>query len=279
MFGRIVLMRNKMIGVFDSGFGGLEILHEVVRELPEYDYIYLGDTARVPYGSRSQEIVYGFTEQAVDFLFKKGCQLIIFACNTASGQALRRIQQEYLTKHYPQRRVLGVLIPTSEAAVDQTKNKRIGVIATEGTVFSGAFERELKKLDSKVRVFQKACPLLVPIVEEGEQESKITDLAIRNYLQPLLKRNIDTLILGCTHYGILKGKIKKVVGPNVKVIVEGKIVAEKLKDYLQRHPEIEQKLGKNSKIRFLTTDLSEKFKILGSQFFGKPIKPEKVKLE
>lgn len=268
-----------MIGVFDSGFGGLEILHEVVRELPEYDYIYLGDTARVPYGSRSQEIVYGFTKQAVDFLFKKGCQLIVFACNTASGQALRRIQQEYLTKHYPQRRVLGVLIPASEAAVDQTKNRRIGVIATEGTVFSGAFERELKKLDSKVRVFQKACPLLVPIVEEGEQESKITDLAIRNYLQPLLKRNIDTLILGCTHYGILKGKIKKVVGPNVKVIVEGKIVAEKLKDYLQRHPEIEQKLGKNSKIRFLTTDLSEKFKILGSQFFGKPIKPEKVKLE
>ena len=267
------------IGVFDSGFGGLEILREIVKELPEYDYIYLGDTARAPYGSRSQEVIYRFTKQAVDFLFKHNSPLVVLACNTASSEALRRIQREYLPKHYPNRRVLGVVIPAAEAAVEATQNNRIGVIATESTVASGAFERELKKLSPGLQVFQNACPLLVPIIEAGEYNSGVADILIKNYLKSLIKEHIDTLILGCTHYGLLEAKIRKITDGKVNIISEGKIVAEKLKDYLMRHPEIESKLGKNSKIKFLTTDLTNKFKTLGSQFFGRQIKPEKVNLE
>ena len=270
-------LKRSPIGVFDSGFGGLEILREIARELPQYDYIYLGDTARAPYGNRSQEVVYGFTEQAVDFLFKRNCQLIILACNTASSKALRRIQRG-LPKHYPDRRVLGVIIPAAEVAVEVTKNNRVGVIATEGTVNSGAFVRELVKLNPNIEVFQKACPLLVPIVEYGEKDPQVVNLVIRNYLEPLLDKSIDTLILGCTHYGLLEEQIKKVAGKEISLISGGKVVAEKLKDYLNRHPEIESILKKDSKIRFLTTDLTGKFELLGSQFFGQPIKPSKIKL-
>lgn len=267
---------NGPIGVFDSGFGGLEILSEIVKELPEFDYIYLGDTARTPYGTRSQEIVYTFTKQAVDSLFKENCQLIILACNTASSRALRKIQKEYLPKYYPERRVLGVLIPASEEAIKKTKNKKIGVLATEGTVSSKAFVRELKKIDREIKVFQNAASLLVPIVESGEQNSEITDLALRNYLSPLIKKGIDTLILGCTHYGILQKKIKQVIDRNIILIVEGKVVAKKLKDYLKRHPEIEKRLTRGKRTIFLTSDLSEKFKKLGSLFFGEKIQPKKI---
>lgn len=264
------------LGVFDSGFGGLDILREIVKQLPEYDYIYLGDTARTPYGSRSQETVYKFTKQGVDFLFNRDCQIVILACNTASSEALRRIQQEYLPRHFPQRRVLGVIIPAVEQALETTSNHRVGVMATEGTVASGAFERELRKLNPKIAVFQKACPLLVPIVESGEQDSEIVELALKNYLTPLIKKDIDTLILGCTHYGLLVGKIKKITGEKIHIISEGPVLAGKLKDYLRRHLEIESTLNKNSEMRFLTTDLGQKFRILGSQFFGKEIEPEKV---
>ncbi len=267
------------IGIFDSGFGGLDILREIVRVLSEYDYIYLGDTARAPYGSRSQELIYKFTEQAVNFLFKQSCGLIVLACNTASSEALRRIQQEYLPNHYPKRKVLGVIIPTAETAVKLTKNNRIGVIATEGTVASGVFERELKKLNPAITVFQKSCPLLVPIVETGQYNSEIAKNVIKNYLNPLIKQGIDTLILGCTHYGLLKDKIRAVAGKNINLISEGRIVADKLKDYLARHTEIENKLHKSSRIKFLTTDLTDKFQILGSRFFSKPINPEKVIIE
>lgn len=276
---KFVLMRNKLIGVFDSGFGGLEILREIVKTLPEYDYLYLGDTARTPYGTRSQEIIYKFTKQAVDFLFKRRCQLIILACNTASSEALRRIQQDYLPKHYPTRKVLGVIIPACEKTITETGNNRVGVLGTEGTIASGAFKRELKKLNSKVKVFQKACPLLVPIVEEGEQDPRIVTLVIKKYLTPLLKKNIDSLILGCTHYGILEDKIKEITGLKIKIIAEGKVVAEKFKNYLKRHPELEEKLSKNCQVKFLTTDETAKFKILGSKFFGKTIRPYKVNLE
>ncbi len=269
---------NMFIGVFDSGFGGLNILWGIVKKMPEYDYIYLGDTARAPYGTRSQESVYEFTRQAVDFLFKNNCELIILACNTASSEALRKIQQEYLSKYYPNKRVLGVLIPAVEEAVGKTKNKKVGVIATEGTVNSKAFIREINKIDPKIKVFQKACPLLVPLVEVGEQDSKIADSALENYLKPLIKNKIDILILGCTHYGILEKKIRKIVGPKINIISEAKIVAEKLKDYLERHEEIENKIGKNKKIIFYTTDLTDKFKKLGSKFFGKSIKAEKINL-
>ncbi len=273
------LMRNFSIGIFDSGFGGLHIMREIVKELPEYSYIYLGDTARTPYGTRSQETVYNFTKQAVEFLLGQKCWLIVLACNTISSEALRKIQKEYLTSHYPKRRVLGVLIPAAELAVGETDNNRVGVIATEGSVGSGAFEREVKKLDPKIRVFQKSCPLLMPIVEAGEQNSEIVEIVLKKYLAPLVKKNIDTLILGCTHYGLLEGKIKNVLGSKIKVIGEGKIVAKKLKDYLLKHPEIERNLNKNSRRTFFTTDLTDRFRLLGSKFFGRPIVPEKIKLE
>lgn len=270
--------RKNFIGVFDSGFGGLDILREIVKKLPDYNYIYLGDTARAPYGARSQETVYKFTEQAVDFLFKKGCWLIILACNTASAEALRGIQQNYLPRNYPDRRVLGVIIPVSEEAGIKTINNKIGVIATNGTVESNAFKRELKKINPKTLVFQQAAPLLVPLVEAGEHNSEAADLILKNYLRPLIKNKIDTLVLGCTHYGLLKEKIKKIVGKNVSVITEGKIVAGKLKDYLERHPEIEEKIGRKSKTIFYTTDLTDIFSILGSKFFGRKIRPKKIQL-
>ncbi|MFC1790375.1 glutamate racemase, partial [Patescibacteria group bacterium] len=201
--------RISLVGVFDSGFGGLEIFREIVKKLPDYDYLYLADTARAPYGTRSQEVIYNFTLQAVDFLFKQGCPLVILACNTASSKALRKIQQEYLPQKYPERRVLGVLIPACEEAVEKTSNNKVGVLATEGTVSSKAFVKELKKIKPEVEVSQQAAPLLVSIVESGEHEGEIADLALKNYLEPLLGKEIDTLILGCTHYGILRDKIKK----------------------------------------------------------------------
>jgi len=270
--------RNGLIGVFDSGFGGLDILRCIVKKLPQYHYIYLGDTQRSPYGARTQEAIYKFTEQAVNFLFNKGCELIILACNTASAEALRRIQQEHLPKFFPEKKVLGVIIPAVEAAIEQTKNNRLGVIATEGTVNSGAFAREILKRLPKAHVFQAACPLLVPIVEAGEKDAKIIQPILRKYLKPLLDKKIDTLILGCTHYGFLKREIKENIGKGVATVAEGPIVAEKLADYLKRHQEIEQKLSRAAGVDFFTTDLTDKFKQLGGQFFGRSIKPIKVEL-
>jgi len=269
---------NKFIGVFDSGFGGLNILRGIIKELPEYNYIYLGDTARAPYGSRSEEIIYEFTKQAVDFLFEKNCEIIIIACNTASCDALKKLQREYLPKKYPPKKILGVLIPASEEAVKKTKNQKIGIIATESTVSSGAFSRELLKLKPKVEIFQKACPLLVSFVESGEYNSKASKWIIENYLEYFKNKKIDTLILGCTHYGILENIIRKAIGKNVKIISEARIVPKKIKNYLERHKEIELKLGKNKIRKFYSTDLTDKFKILGGKFFGKPIKVERAKL-
>lgn len=276
----INMAKNKSapIGVFDSGFGGLEILKRITSQLPTYDYLYLGDTARTPYGSRSPEVIYQFTQQAVDFLFKQGCPLVIIACNTSSAEALPKIQQIYLKKKYPRRRVLGVIIPAAEAASEKTSTGRIGVIGTEGTVRSNAFVREIIKLSLKTKVFQQACPLLVPLVEAGEEHSAIAELVLRKYLRPLLKHNIDTLILGCTHYGLLETAIKRAVGSKVKVIAEGRVVADKLAAYLVRHPEINEQLSRGAQRRFLTTDLTARFEKLGSRFFGRKIKPEKVVL-
>jgi glutamate racemase len=180
------MKRNKSIGIFDSGFGGLDIMKGIVRALPEYDFIYLGDTARVPYGTRSKEIVYEFTRQAVDFLFAKNCELIIFACNTASSDALRLIQQKHIPQNYTGKKVLGVLIPAAEDACDKTRNNKIGVIATASTVASGSFPGELSKINPKIKVYQQACPLLVPIVEAGEQNNGITDVVLKKYLKLLV---------------------------------------------------------------------------------------------
>ncbi|MBI5077187.1 glutamate racemase [Candidatus Falkowbacteria bacterium] len=271
--------KRKFIGVFDSGFGGINILRGIVKELPAYDYLYLGDTARAPYGTRSPEVVYEFTKQAVDFMFANNCELIIFACNTASSDALRKIQQEYLPKYYPNKKVLGVLIPAAEEAIIKTKNKKIGVIATEGTVCSGAFARELMKINPKIKVFQNPCPLLVPIVEAGEQNSKATKIILENYLKPIKNRGADTLILGCTHYGILENQIRKIIGSGMAIISEAKVVPKKLKDYLKRHAAIEKKISKNRIVRFFSTDLTDKFILLGSKFFGRKIKAQKISLK
>ena len=227
-----------MIGVFDSGFGGLVVLREFLRLLPEYDYLYLGDNARIPYGTRCDRVVIRFTEQAVDYLFRQGCRLIVLACHTASARALRRIQQVFLPERYPGHRVLGVLIPTVEEAMARTRLKRIGVIATEGTVTSQSFELELKKLDPEVEVIQQACPLLVPIIESGEQDWEGTTLILRRYLAPFQGR-VDTLILGCTHYSILKEPIRAILGNGHDLICSGQVTAAKLVDYLRRHPETE----------------------------------------
>ena len=191
-----------MIGFFDSGFGGLHVLRGITARLPEYDYIYLGDSARAPYGPRSSDEVYSFTKQGVEFLFAHGAEIVVLACNTASSEALRKIQQGY-QKEGSNKKVLGVLIPFAEAAAAHTKNKRVGVMATEGTVRSNAFPREITKVDSAIQVFQQSCPMLVPLVEAGQQDSEQADELIRTYVTPLLEKNIDTLVLGCTHYGMM----------------------------------------------------------------------------
>lgn len=271
-------IRTQSIGVFDSGFGGLSILRGIVKALPEYDVVYLGDTARVPYGTRSSEVVYEFTRQAVEFLLTKNCGLVILACNTASSDALRKIQREYLPKQFPDRNVLGVLIPAVEEAVWKTRNGNIGILATPGTVRSGAFVREIAKINPKARVFQSACPLLVPIVEAGEVSSPATEYFLKKYLKPLLAKKIDTLILGCTHYGLLEPKVRGIVGSGVHILSESRIIGGKLRDYLERHPERERTLGKRGARTFYSTDLTEHFQTLGKQFFGEEILVEKVDL-
>ncbi|MBI3573515.1 glutamate racemase [Candidatus Kaiserbacteria bacterium] len=272
-------VRRGSIGIFDSGFGGLTILKEIVKELPEYDYIYFGDTARTPYGNRPMKSVYEFTKQAVDFLFAEGCELIVLACNTASATALRKIQQEYLPARYPKRkRVLGVIVPALEESIIKTKNNRVGLIATRGTVNSGTFKRELKMRDPKIRLFSQSAPLLVPLVESGKYASKAAKRILARYLKPLFAKKIDTLILGCTHYGILEPEIRKLAGKNVHILSEGKIVARKLVEYLARHLEIDSTLSKRSKRVFYTTDRTERFQKLGSVFFGQRISALKTKL-
>jgi len=255
------------IGVFDSGLGGLTILRELLKCLPEYDYIYLGDNARVPYGGRSPEIVYEFTKKAIDFLFKKNCQLIILACNTATATSLRKIQQEYLVKNYPNRRVLGVIKPAIEA-LQQLKFHRVGIIGTYTTVQSKAFVKEAKKELVKKQVFQKACPLLVPIIEEGEIGWKGLDLILKKYLRFLKEKKIDSLILACTHYGLIKKNIQKIVGSRVKIICEAEETAVKLKKYFYKHPEIEKKLSKEFRRDLYITDLNKRYQKMADWFLG-----------
>ena len=269
---------TQSIGVFDSGFGGLSILRGIVKELPAYDFVYLGDTARVPYGTRSSDVVYEFTRQSVEFLLKKECGLVILACNTASSDALRRIQREYLPRYFPDRSVLGVLIPAAEEAAAKSCNKRIGVLATTGTVRSGAFVREVSKLDPEAKVFQSACPLLVPLVEAGEENSPAAEYFLKQYLKPLLAEDIDTLILGCTHYGFLEQAIREIVGSGVHIVSESRIIGGKLREYLDRHPERAQMLGTRGMRTFYSTDLTEHFSMLGKRFFEEEIAVEKVDL-
>jgi len=268
--------KDMKIGIFDSGLGGLFVTKTLVKKLPQYDYVYLGDTQRVPYGNRSHEIVYQFLEEAVDYLFKHGCGLIIVACNTASAEALRRIQQEYLPAHYPKRKVLGIIIPTAEAALKDPKIKRVGVLATQGTVSSGAYTRELKKIYPDVTAVQQSAPLLVPLIENNAVE--FADPILRAYLRPLLKKNINVLILGCTHYPILKQHIQKICGKGVKIISSDAIISGKLANYLQRHPEIEKGLSKNKRREFFVTDITDAMKTLSKKWFGQDIRFKRVSL-
>ena len=259
------------IGVFDSGLGGLILLKAIVKKLPRYDYIYLGDTGRVPYGNRSQGTIYEFTRQAVDFLFKRNCRLIIVACNTASAVALRRIQREYLPKHYPDRRVLGVIIPTAEVT---TGLSPVGVLATESTVSSNAFARELKKLNPKLAIFQEPAPLLVPLVEHNS--TKLAAPILKSYLSPLLKRKVRGIVLGCTHYPLLKSQIRK-MAKGVKIISQDEVIPTKLADYLKRHPETEGKLTKHRGRELYVTDFTENISQKARKWFGSTkLRPTKL---
>ncbi|MFA6080779.1 MAG: glutamate racemase [Patescibacteria group bacterium] len=255
------------IGVFDSGLGGLTILKALLKELPQYNYVYLGDNARVPYGNRSPETIYQFTKEAVEFLFKKNCQLIIIACNTSTATSLHKIQQEYLLKFFPDKKVLGVIKPVVEE-IKERGDRTIGVIGTKATINSEAFVREIKKVLPNTKVFQQACPLLVPYIEDSGRNKKILTLILEEYLKELKEKNIDSLLLACTHYEIIKEEIKNIVGTKVKVISEGKIVAKKLKNYLLRHPEIENKLEKKSQVSYFFTDENQDNKKLINLFLN-----------
>lgn len=260
-----------MIGVFDSGFGGLTILKAFFDALPEYDYVYLGDNARTPYGNKSLKVVYEYTQQAVKYLFQQGAQLIILACNTASAKALRRIQQDWLPEHYPDRRVLGVVIPLAEAAVEVTRYGHIGVIGTQATIESDVFDQELHKLNPDLMIYGRACPLLVPLVEEGWIGKPETNMILKKYLRPLKTKRVDTLILGCTHYPFLKNDIIRIMGKNCHVLDAPGIVAEKLAAYLKRHPEIEQRLTQKKARAFFTSDDPKRFQAFGGRFLGRRI--------
>ena len=263
------------IGVFDSGYGGLTILHGIRQLLPEYDYLYLGDNARAPYGSRSFDVVYQFTRQAVMKLFESGCQLVILGCNTASAKALRSIQQNDLPRLDPNRRVLGVIRPTAEIIGKLTHSQHVGLLATEGTVKSHSYNMEIQKLWPDVKVTGVACPLWVPIIENKEADfvKKRIDHIMR------LDPEIDTVILGCTHYPILMSKILKHVPRGVKIVPQGEYVAESLQDYLHRHPDMERRCTKHGTVKYLTTENPEKFKESARIFLNDEISVEHVDLE
>ena len=268
------MINGMKIGVFDSGLGGLILTDSFIKILPQYDFIYLGDTARVPYGNRSQALIYEFSVQAIDFLFKQDCGLIIVACNTASAEALHKLQTEYLPKYYPKRKILGVLIPAAEAAVAASQNNRIGLIGTLATVKSSAFDREIHKLRPAVQIFQQVTPLLVPLVESGELEW--ADMILAKYLKPLIESQVDTLILGCTHYPALKTNIRQLVGDNVAVISQDEVVAGKLRQYLERHAEIDRLLAKDNDHKFFATDVTMAMKGLANKLFSSPISLTKI---
>jgi len=268
-----------MIAVFDSGYGGLTVLKPLLELLPEYDYLYLGDNARAPYGNRSQETIKRFCEEAVEFLFSRGVVLIIFACNTASSFALRAVQKKYLEVEGNNRKILGVIIPKAEEVVRTTHNKRVGLVGTRATIKSHAYEKELKKLDPEIKLYSKACPLIVPFVEENWHHKPEAISILKKYLKPLKSCNIDTLLLGCTHYPFMIKEFKKVMGKSVKILTSGEVTAKSLKKYLQAHPEIEEKITRNKTRKFLTTGNPQEFKDFTEKNLGLKIKtPEYIQL-
>lgn len=268
------------IGVFDSGYGGLTILAEIQAHLPQYDFLYLGDNARAPYGPRSFDVVYEFTLEAVKYLFSQGCELVILACNTASAKALRNIQQKDLPGLAPEKRVLGVIRPSAEIVEEMTRNGHVGILATEGTVKSMSYEIEIRKFSPDITVVQHACPMWVPLIENNRHESEAGKLFIREDVETLLAKDplIDTIVLGCTHYPILKSYLESIVPPAVKIVSQGPIIAEKLADYLLRHPELEQRCSKNGELQFLTTENSLDFDRKASLFMDRDVKSTHIRL-
>ena len=269
------------IGVFDSGYGGLTILHGIRQLLPQYDYIYLGDNARAPYGSRSFDVVYQFTRQAVLKLFDMGCQLVILGCNTASAKALRTIQQNDLPQIDARRRVLGVIRPTAEIIGELTNTRHVGLLATEGTVKSNSYTMEIQKLWPDVAVTGVACPLWVPIIENNEADGPGADYFVRKRIDHILQQDpeIDTLILGCTHYPILMPKILKYVPHGIRIVSQGEYVAESLKNYLSRHTDMDQLCTKGGTVRYCTTENALKFKESARIFLHDDIEVEHLDLE
>ena len=268
------------IGIFDSGYGGLTILHGIRQLLPEYDYLYLGDNARAPYGPRSFDVVYEFTRQAVVKLFEMGCHLVILGCNTASAKALRTIQQIDLPKIDPERRVLGVIRPTAEVIGSLTKTRHVGVLATEGTIKSESYNLEIRKLYPDIQVSGVACPFWVPLVEYNEADSPGADYFVKKRIDQIMRLDaeIDTLILGCTHYPLLMPKILKYLPAGVRVVPQGEYVAESLKAYLERHPQMEQHCARGGTVSYLTTENPEKFKEQAQIFLHEPVEVENISL-
>ena len=269
------------IGIFDSGYGGLTILQGIRQLLPQYDYIYLGDNARAPYGSRSFDVVYQFTRQAVVKLFEMGCHLVILGCNTASAKALRTIQQHDLPHIDPARRVLGVIRPTAEIVGNLTQTRHVGILATEGTIRSHSYDLEIRKLSPDITVTGVACPLWVPIIENNEAGTPGADYFVEKRIRHILSEDpaIDTLILGCTHYPILLPTIRKYVPSSVKVVAQGEYVAQSLRDYLRRHPDMDARCTQHATVRYFTTERADKFKENARIFLRNDVQVSHVSLE
>lgn len=273
-------LRYKMgpIGIFDSGYGGLTVFREIVARLPEYDYVYLGDNARVPYGTRSFETVYAYTKECVEKLFAMNCHLVVLACNTASAKALRTIQQHDLPLYADLRKVLGVIRPTTEVISDYTRTRQIGILATRGTVKSGSYPIEIQKFFPDIRVYQHACPLWVPLVENNELDSAGAAYFVEKDIKQLLQQSpdIDTVILACTHYPLLLPLIKRFMPPHIRVLAQGQLVANSLADYLKRHGEIERLCTKGGDVQFFTTDNAADFEEKTTRFYGQPVKASEL---
>jgi glutamate racemase len=268
------VLNNKPIGIFDSGYGGLTVFRSILNQLPQYDYIYLGDTARAPYGNRSFSAIHEYTWECVQKLFEMGCPLIILACNTASAKALRTIQQQDLKNEDPAKRVLGVIRPTAEVIGNYSKTNQIGVLGTKGTVQSGSYLIEIEHFFPELKVYQQACPLWVPLIENGEHDNPGADYFIKEYTAKIMAQSpdIDTLLLACTHYPLIQDKINSFLPANVKTVSQGDIVATSLVDYLQRHPEMEHSISKNSSQQFFTTtDDTADFDNNATLFFGSKV--------
>ncbi|MDR3268923.1 MAG: glutamate racemase [Tannerella sp.] len=276
------MSNNAPIGIFDSGYGGLTILEKIRALLPQYDYLYLGDNARTPYGTRSFEVVYQFTRQAVRYLFDAGCPLVILACNTASAKALRTIQQCDLPQIDPTRRVLGVIRPTIEIIDSLSRTKHIGIFGTPGTITSQSYALEIEKLYPHVTLVGEACPMWVPLVENNEYDAPGADYFVKQHVEHLLAQDahIDTILLGCTHYSLLMDKIRRFLPAGITLFPQGKQVADRLQDYLLRHPEMETRLTGGQRCRFLTTEPAAKFAEAASLFLKRPVREvEQVMIE